>query len=190
MFEDSRRVDPDQEFPALAAAIEEIPLRVDRSGAGAAVTVQARALIALRRRLDARLLDLLAVIDEQGLADGDGFSSTAGWVRGYANVDAHHASAWVAAARVADRLPELGAVLAAGAIGGEALAAVAAGARGVPAEVLAEHDQTLRNLAPHVRPQAMRQAGQAIQVVCDETASAGDARHVGDGGRVSLGRTF
>jgi hypothetical protein len=80
--------------------------------------------------------------------------------------------------------------LAAGSIGVEHLAAVAAGARGVPAEVLAEHDATLRNLAPHVRPQAMRQAGQAIQAVYDETAAASDAEHVRSSRRLSLVKTF
>jgi len=152
--------------------------------------VEARALLMLRRQLDARLLSRIAAVDEQGLACSDGFASTAAWVRGYANLDNGQATSMVKAARIADRLPLLGDVLAAGKIGVEHLQAVAAGAKRVPFEVLAEHDHTLRDLAPHVRPAEMRRAAAKVQACHDETSVAADAAHVHDSRYLTVSRTF
>jgi Domain of unknown function (DUF222)/HNH endonuclease len=188
MFEDSRRVDPTVTFPALAAAITDIPLRPERSNP--ALTVEARALLMLRRQLDARLLSRVAAVDDQGLACGDGFASTAAWIRGYANLDSGQATSMVKAARIADRLPLLGDVLAAGTIGVEHLQAVAAGAKRVPFEVLVEHDHTLRDLAPHARPAEMRRAAAKLQACHDEDSVAKDAAHVHDSRYLTVSRTF
>src|SRR3954447_25125002 len=80
MFDDTRGVDPAVLFPALAAAIDAVPLRPDRDTlagtAGAGLTEQARALLVLRRRLDARLLGLLAGIEDTAAHDRDGFPTT------------------------------------------------------------------------------------------------------------------
>jgi Domain of unknown function (DUF222) len=188
MFEDSRRVAPTVTFPELAAAITDIPLRPERNNP--ALTVEARALLMLRRQLDARLLSRIAAVDDQGLACSDGFASTAAWVRGYANLDNGQATSLVKAARIADRLPLLGDVLAAGTIGVEHLQAVAAGAKRVPFEVLVEHDHTLRDLAPHARPAEMRRAAAKIQACHDETSVAADAAHVHDSRYLTVSRTF
>ncbi|MDX6245859.1 MAG: hypothetical protein QOE76_3582 [Frankiales bacterium] len=152
MFDDSRRVDPAQEFPALAAAI--------------------------------------AAVDRQGLAAGDGFTSTASWVRGYANLDPAQAVSLVRAARVAQGLPLLAEVLAAGRIGVEHLQAVAGGAGRVPLPVLADHDQTLRNLAPHPRPHDLRVAAAKIQAGYDDTSVADNAAQVAGCRHLSVARTF
>src|SRR3954454_11885036 len=144
MFDDTRRVDPAVLFPALTAAIDAVPVRPDRdllaSTASAGVTEQARALVVLRRRLDARLLGLLAVIDDGGFHDRDGFPTTTSWLRGYANLNHGQARSLVNAARLAVRLPSMGALVGAGKVGVEHLQAVVAGAARIPDEVLAEHE--------------------------------------------------
>ncbi|MDX6213848.1 MAG: hypothetical protein QOF82_2935, partial [Frankiales bacterium] len=86
--------------------------------------------------------------------------------------------------------PLLADVLAAGKIGVEHLQAVAGGAARVPAAVLAGHDHTLRNLAPHARPSEMRRAAAKIQACHDEESVAAVARHVHDSRYLSLARTF
>jgi hypothetical protein len=189
MFEGSGRLRPEIAFPALAAAISEIPLRAER-GADAAVAEQARALMCLRRELDARLLDRVAAVDEQGLAAADGFPSTASWVRAFANLDRGQAAGIVGAARLAQRMPGLGAVLAHGKIGVEHLQAVASGAAQVPHEELAKSDTTLANLAPHVRPSDMRAAAQVIQARVVAESVQQDATYLHESRRLTLAKTF
>ncbi|MDX6257662.1 MAG: hypothetical protein QOJ11_3996, partial [Frankiales bacterium] len=128
MFESSSAVDPAVLVPALAAAIRAVPVRPDRGDPAVPVTAQTRALLALRRELEARLLSRLAAVDAQGLAAADGFPSTGSWVRGFGNLDAGQAVSLVKAARVTEALPLLAEVLAAGKIGVEHLQAVAGGA--------------------------------------------------------------
>ena len=188
MFEGSGRLDPVATFPALAAAIVEIPVRPARGESQ--VAEEARALLSLRRQLDARLLARVAAVDEQGLAEADGFSSTAAWVRGFGNLDAHQASGVVGAARVAERLPRLAQVLAEGKIGVEHLQAVSRAAAQTPPEVLAVHEAALAGMAPHVRPADMAQAAKAIQARHDIDSVARDARHVHESRRLSLAKTF
>ncbi|MDX6202806.1 MAG: hypothetical protein QOJ83_2306, partial [Frankiales bacterium] len=189
MFEGSGRLRPEVAFPALAAAISEIPLRAER-GADSAVAEEARALMSLRREVDARLLDRIAAVDEQGLAAADGFPSTASWVRGFANLDRGQAAGLVGAARLAERMPALGGVLAQGKIGVEHLQAVASGAAHVPAEELAKSDTTLANLGPHVRPSDMRQAAKVIQSRVDAESVEKDAAYVHESRRLTLAKTF
>ncbi|MDX6254213.1 MAG: hypothetical protein QOJ11_547, partial [Frankiales bacterium] len=129
MFESSSAVDPADLFPALAAAIRAVPVRPDRGDPSAVpVTAETRALLGLRRELEARLLSRLAAVDAQGLAAADGFPSTGSWLRGFGNLDAGQAVSLVKAARVTEALPLLAEVLAAGKIGVEHLQAVAGGA--------------------------------------------------------------
>ncbi|MDX6226777.1 MAG: hypothetical protein QOI76_167, partial [Frankiales bacterium] len=68
MFESSSAVDPADLFPALAAAIRAVPVQPDRGDPAVTVTGQTRALLGLRRELEARLLSRLAAVDAQGLA--------------------------------------------------------------------------------------------------------------------------
>src|SRR5947209_10781743 len=146
MFEDSRVVDPTAVFPALAAAIAAIPVRPERSEPSAAVTGEARALLVLRRQLEARLLGRVAAIDELQLVVPEGFANTAAWLRGYANLDPAPATALVRAARIGETLPGLAGLVAQGKVGPEHLNAVAAGAHRVPARLLADHETTLVTL--------------------------------------------
>ncbi len=190
MFEDSKVVDPAVLFPALAAAIDALTVRPDPATPAAVVTAEARALVVLTRRVQALLLGRLAVIDGQGLAEGDGFGSATAWVAGYTNQDRPGARALIKAARVADRLPSLGQLLGAGKIGPEHLSALASGAKRVPDEVLAEHEFTLTNLAPHARPSDMRRVGEKIRTVHDHDAAEADAGHLHESRHLSLVRTF
>jgi hypothetical protein len=96
----------------------------------------------------------------------------------------------VGAARLAGRMPALGAVLAQGKIGVEHLQAVAGGAAQVPAEELAKSDTTLANLAPHVRPSQMRAAAKVIQARVDAASVAHDAAYLHESRRLTLARTF
>ncbi|BEP13459.1 hypothetical protein acdb102_17700 [Acidothermaceae bacterium B102] len=188
MFEGSGRLDPVMTYPALAGAIAEIPVRPARGESR--VAEEARALMVLRRQLDARLLARIAAVDEQGLAEADGFSSTAAWVRGFANLDAQQATGVVGAARVAERLPKLGQVLVEGKIGVEHLQAVSRAAAQTPPEVLAVHEGALAGLAPHARPGDMAAAAKTIQARYDTEAVARDARHLHEARRLSLAKTF
>ena len=190
MFEDSKVIDPAVLFPALAAAIDAVPVRPEEGTPAAVVRAEARALVAAGRAVQALLLGRLAVIDGQGLAGGDGFASSTAWVKGYTNLDAGAARALVKAARVADRLPSLGQLLAQGKIGVEHLSAVASGAKRVPDEVLAGHEFTLANLAPHARPSDLRRVGEKIRLVHDHDAAEADAGHLHESRHLSLVRTF
>ncbi len=168
MFEDSKVVDPAVLFPALAAAIDALTVRPDPATPAAVVRAQARALVVLTRRVQALLLGRLAVIDGQGLAEGDGMGSTVAWVRAFTNAGPAGARGLVDAARLADRLPSLGAVAAAGKVAPEHLAAFAAVTRDVPAEVVAGHEFTVTNLAPHARPADLRRLGEKIRDCHDQ----------------------
>ena len=178
-------------FPALAAAITDIVVRPDRGLAGTGDPgAQVRALLLLRRQLDARLLARLAAVDEQGLAAADGFASTASWLRAAGNLDGGHARAVVHAARLTETLPRLAAVLATGTIGVEHLSALAAGARRLPAEVLATSDSTFADVAPHAHPGDLRRLGAGIEACYDADAAAANTDHVHDIRHLSLSRTF
>jgi hypothetical protein len=56
--------------------------------------------------------------------------------------------------------------------------------------VLADHDQTLRNLAPHARPHDLRVAAAKIQAGYDDTSVADNAAQVADSRHLSVARTF
>ena len=190
MFEDSKVIDPAVLFPALAAAIDALTVRPDPATPAAVVRAQARALVVLTRRVQALLLGRLAVIDGQGLADGDGFGSTVAWVRAFTNVEPAGARGLVDAARLADRLPSLGAVAAAGKVAPEHLAAFAAVTRDVPAGVVAGHEFTVTNLAPHARPADLRRLGEKIRDCHDQAAATDNPAHLHERRQVNLVRTF
>ncbi len=190
MFEDSKVVDPAVLFPALAAAIDALTVRPDPATPAAVVRAQARALVVLTRRVQALLLGRLAVIDGQGLAEGDGMGSTVAWVRAFTNAGPAGARGLVDAARLADRLPSLGAVAAAGQVAPEHLAAFAAVTRDVPAEVVAGHEFTVTNLAPHARPADLRRLGEKIRDCHDQGAATDNPAHLHERRQVNLVRTF
>jgi Domain of unknown function (DUF222) len=191
MFEQSGKVDAAERFPDLAGAIAAIPVRPDRGLAGDGDPAgEARALLALRRQLDARLLGRLAAVDEQGLAAADGFGSTQSWLRAFGNLDRSQAHSLVKAARLTETLPALAGVLAQGTIGVEHLTALAGGTKRVPDEVLTEADQILAGLAPHARPSDLLRVGRKIQACYDETSVTEDADHVHDSRHLTLVRTF
>src|SRR5438034_6276028 len=138
-FSSSQQIDPDRDFPDLAAAITALPT-VEPGGSALAAAAELRALMVLQRRLAAAVLDRLACFDAQGFALASGSASTAAWVRAYTNATAPAATSLVAAARTSRTLPLLAAELTAGRIGVEHLQAVARATQHVPDDVLALHD--------------------------------------------------
>ena len=189
MFEGSGRLVAAVTFSGLAEAIADIPLRPER-GCAANPAEEARALMLLRRQLDARLLTRIAAVDEQGLAAADGFGSTAAWVRAATNLDGGPAGGFVAAARLAERLPAMAGAMAEGKIGVEHLQALAAATAQVPPAELLKSDGTLALLALHAHPSDLRQAGKAIAARVDAESVARDAGYAHAARRVTLGRTF
>ena len=155
-----------REFSALAAAIADIP-PAQPGGSALAAAAELRALTMLQRRLAGVVLERLASFDAQGFALASGSGSTAAWVRAYTNVTGPAATSLVAAARTSRTLPALAAELTAGRIGVEHLQAVARSTQQVPDDVLAQHDATLRDLAPHVTPAHLHRAGTKITEVWD-----------------------
>jgi Domain of unknown function (DUF222) len=190
MFEDSVKVDAAQVYPDLAAAIAAVPVRPERGGTAAQAAVATRALLELTRALQARLLGQLAALDEQGFAEALGSATTTSWLAAYSNLDRSQARRMVLAARTADRLPLLGARHAAGKIGPEHLAAVAAGAPRVPEEILVDADKTFADFSGSARPSELRLVAQRLQANYDETAVAEDAEYVHESRRLTLARTF
>lgn len=190
MFEDSQRVDPDTMFTALAAAIDALPTVAARGGTAAQSGARVRALLVLRRRLDARLAAEVAAFDEQGFASVHGSVSTASFLRAYGKLDSAQASRMVRVARLMPVLPLLTEVFTAGAIGAEHLEAVAAGSSRLPDDVLAIGDSTLRDFADIARPSELRRVAVRFQACHDETAVRDNADHVHDSRTVSLSRTF
>ena len=149
-----------------------------------------RALLVMRRRLDAQFLTELASFDSQGFAEGYGFASTQAWLRGYGYLDSGQAGSLVASARTADRLPLLAEVLAHGRIGIEHVAAVSRSTKRVPDEVLVEHDSTLRDMTTWARPSDLSRVGQKITECWDHDAAESDDHHLTDSRRLSLAQTF
>jgi hypothetical protein len=170
MFDSSQRLDPDTELPELAAAIAGLPA-AQPGRTGLATGLRVRALLTLRRRLDAHLLAELDSFDTQGGATAYGFPTTQSWLRAYGNLDHGIAASMVASARLARRLPTLGDVLATGGIGVEHLAAITRSTRHIPEDVVAEHEATLGNLAPHARPSDLARAGRKSPTSTSTTPS-------------------
>ena len=75
-FSSSQQIDPDRDFPDLAAAITALPT-VEPGGSALAAAAELRALMVLQRRLAAAVLDRLACFDAQGFALASGSASTA-----------------------------------------------------------------------------------------------------------------
>jgi hypothetical protein len=189
MFYSSQRLDPDTELPELAAAIAGLPA-AQPGRTGLATGLRVRALLTLRRRLDAHLLAELDSFDTQGGATAYGFPTTQSWLRAYGNLDHGIAASMVASARLARRLPTLGDVLATGGIGVEHLAAITRSTRHIPEDVVAEHEATLGNLAPHARPSDLARAGQKITDVYQHDTLHSDPDYLGEARRLSLAQTI
>jgi Domain of unknown function (DUF222) len=189
MFDSSQRLDPDAELPTLAAAIAELSVP-QPGGSALAAGARLRALMVVRRRLDAQFLSELASFDAQGFGEAYGFSSTQAWLRGYGYLDSGQAASLVASARTAARLPLVAEVLTEGRIGVEHVAAIARSTRRVPEDVLVEHDHTLRDMTGWARPSDLSRAGQKITECWDHDAAEADANHVADSRRLSLAQTF
>jgi uncharacterized protein YcfJ len=189
VFDSSQRLDPDAELPTLAVATAELSTLAP-GGSALASGARLRALLVMRRRLDAQFLAELASFDGQGFGEAYGFSSTQAWLRGYGNLDSGQAGSLVASARTADRLPLVAEVLTEGRIGIEHVAAIARSTRRVPADVLVEHDHTLRDMTGWARPSDLSRAGQKITECWDHDAADADAHHLTDSRRLSLAQTF
>jgi uncharacterized protein YcfJ len=189
MFDSSQRLDPDAELPALAVATAELSTLAP-GGSALASGARLRALLVMRRRLDAQFLAELASFDGQGFGEAYGFASTQAWLRGYGNLDSGQAGSLVASARTADRLPLVAEVLTEGRIGVEHVAAIARSTRRVPEDVLVEHDHTLRDMTGWARPSDLSGAGQKITECWDHDAADADANHLADSRRLSLAQTF
>ncbi|BEP15424.1 HNH endonuclease signature motif containing protein [Acidothermaceae bacterium B102] len=190
MFESSDAVDPAKVFPDLAAAIAALPVRAERGGSAIASGARVRAALALARQIDAVVLAEVAAFDDQAFAAAHGCRSTGGFLAAHAHLDPAAARRIVLAARTADRLPQLGSLLAAGQIGVDHVAAVAYGAVRVPQEILTSADDTFADLASTARPAELRLAAQRLQACYDQDATAADAGHVEAERHLSLVRTF
>ena len=190
MFESSLLVDPAEVFPDLVAAIDAVPVRAARGGTAAQCDLQVRSLLALARRLEGLLLAAVSAFDDQGFAPALGASSTGSYLTAHGHLDPAGARRLVLAARTADRMPQLAAMLAAGDIGLEHVAAVGFATRRVPSEVLAAQDPTFASLAASARPAELRVAGKQLQAMYDTDAASRDATHVRDSRHLSLAPTF
>jgi Domain of unknown function (DUF222) len=190
MFEDSATVDPAVTLPALATAVAEIPLRPEPGGTAAAAAAELLALIVLGRQVEARIAGRVASFDAQGFAFAAGAASTAAWLRAYTRLDPAQATRLVAAARLADTLPAFGAAFAAGVIGVDHVAAVAAGAPRVPEEALTGADATFTQFAGDARPSELRRVAARLQACYDEDTVTTDAAHVAESRYLTLSRTF
>src|SRR4051794_17722990 len=147
MFESSVVVDPAEAFAELTAAIDALPTRAVRGGTAAESAVRVRALAVLARRVEAALLAEVASFDDQGFAAASGARSTGAFLSAHTQLDPGAAARMVLAARTADRLPQLGALLRTGQIGVEHVAAVGYAPRRVPQEVVTGQDATFAALA-------------------------------------------
>src|SRR5262245_29669272 len=80
-----------------------------------ALRSELRALLAASNRLYAAVADRVAHFDARALSHGDGFRSTAAWLRAFGRLSGHAAACLVRAGRLLRRLPGLAAAAAAGA---------------------------------------------------------------------------
>jgi Domain of unknown function (DUF222) len=191
MFEDNAPVDPAVVFPTLTAAITAVTReRPVRGGSAIEAGMRAQAALTLARQVQSWALGFVACLDDQGMAPALGSPSTGAWLAAQAHLDGPTARALVLAARVADRLPALGAMLASGEIGVEHVQAVAFGALRVPPELLTAADTTFAELAASARPSELRQAGKHLAACYDTEAVDRDANHVRDSRYLTLGTTF
>ena len=190
MFESRVLVDPAEVYPDLAAAIDAVPVRATRGGTAADSAVRVRALKVLSDRVKARWLAEVAAFDDQGFATPCGAKSTGSFLAAHGHLDAADARRAVVAARTADRLPQLGAMLAAGDITADHVAAVGFSTRRVPSEIVTSFDPVFATLAASAKPSDLRVAGKQLQHTYDTDAVSRDAHHVRDTRYLTLAQTF
>ena len=190
MFESSVVVDPAEVFAELTAAIDALPTRAVRGGTAMESSVRVRALAVLARRVEAAFLAEVAAFDDQGFAAACGARSTGAFLAAHTQLDPGAAARMVLAARTADRLPQLGAMLSTGQIGVEHVAAVGYATRRLPQEVVTGQDATFAALAAAARPSELRVAGVHLQTVYDADAVTKNANHVRESRYLTLAQTF
>jgi hypothetical protein len=190
MFEAALLVDPVDRFPDLVAAIDAVPPRASRGGTAAECDLRLRSLLVLARRVQGLLLAEVAAFDDQGFAPALGAASTGSYLAAHAHLDPHAARHMVTAARTADRLPQLGAMLAAGDVAVDHVAAVGFSTRRLPTDVVAAEDATFASLAGSGRPSDLRAAGAHLQALYDTDATSRDARHLHDSRYLTLAQTL
>ncbi|BEP13254.1 HNH endonuclease signature motif containing protein [Acidothermaceae bacterium B102] len=190
MFESSVIIDPAAVYPDLAAAIDAIPVRATRGGTAADSAVRVRALTALSEQVKARWLAEVAAFDDQGFATACGAQSTGSFLAAHGHMDAADARRAVVAARTADRLPQLGAMLAAGDLTVDHVAAVGFSTSRVPPEIVTSFDAVFATLAASAKPSDLRVAGKQLQHTYDTDAISRDADHVHATRYLTLAQTF
>src|SRR4051794_15411284 len=190
MFESSVVVDPSAVYPGYAAGLRALPARAERGGTAVASSVRVRAAIALARQAEAVALAEIAAFDAQGFAPACGARSTGAFLAAHTQLDSGAAARTVLAARTADRLPQLGAMLSTGQIGVEHVAAVGYATRRLPQDVVSGQDATFAALAAAARPSELRMAGVHLQTVYDADAVTKNANHVRESRYLTLAQTF
>src|SRR3954466_3871296 len=178
MFESSVQAYPSEVYPEYAAAVDALPARATRGGTAMESATRVRAAITLARRAEAVALAEIAAFDDQGFAAACGARSTGAFLAAHTQLDPGAAARMVLAARTADRLPQLGAMLATGQIGVEHVAAVGYATRRIPQDVVTGQDATFAALAITARPSELRVAGMHLQSVYDVDAVSKNAKHV------------
>jgi hypothetical protein len=143
----------------------------------AAVLDTIRGLVTDIWHKQAELARHLLIAHERGLAAAEGSRSTTAWLAAACRVDPGEAAGLLTAARVAAVLPQLGAAFDAGQVGPAHLRAVGYASTGVPADVLALHDQILTDAAHALDPRDIRRLAQKIQSDHDADAFARNADH-------------
>src|SRR4051812_6959339 len=190
MFESSVLVDPPTVYPEYAAALDALPTRAARGGTAIESSMRVRAAVTLARRAEALALAEIAAFDAQGFAPACGARSTGAFLAAHTHLDPATAARMVLAARTADRLPQLGAMLATGAIGVEHVTAVGYATRRLPQEMVTREDATFAQLAESARPSQLRVAGLYLQSLYDTDASAKNAKHLRESRYLTLSQTF
>ena len=190
MFDTSVLVNPAEVLTDLTAALDAQPTRATRGGTAAQSSTRLRTLAILSRRVEALLLAEIASFDDQGFALACGAKSTGAYLAAHTHLDPPTAGRLVLAARTADRMPQLGAMLATGTIGVEHLTAVAYATRKVPEHIVTAQDTTFAALAEAARPSDLRVAGQHLRRLYDADALERDANHARESRYLTLSPTF
>ena len=189
MFDSNVAVNPAESYPALAAAIAAVPARAARGGTAAECDLRVRSLLELSSQVQARLLSEIAAFDDQGFAASVGAKSTGSYLASHGHLDAGQARRLVVAARTADRLPQLGTMLTAGAITLDHVAAVGFSTTRVPSDVVVSFDEVFSTLAASALPSQLRIAGKHLQAVYDADATIRDAAHAHESRYLTLAPT-
>src|SRR3954447_4207095 len=190
MFETTVLVDPAAEYGEYAAALNAVPTRAVRGGTAVESSARVRAAIPLARQAEALALSEIAAFDAQGFAPACGARSTGAFLAAHTHLDPATAARMVLAARTADRLPQLGAMLTTGQIGVEHITAVGYATRRLPQEILTAEDATFAQLATSARPSQLRVAGLHLQALYDTDAAAKNAQHLRESRYLTLSQTF